>query len=413
MMRGFDKRVAVCLVLLAWVAYGSTANLALISDDYVYLMKAREYGAPSQLGALFADELYRSRATTIWITRFIDHFFGLSAAPYNFISIAIHALNVVLVYGLGRWRVIGYPVAFAAAAFFAVAERPHEAVMWFSALPDLLAFTFSLTAVHGYLGWLEGRSPWSLRSLSGVVASFVLGLLSKESAASMLAFFVLVLLLDPRSRWRHWAPLVPLTAVTGAYAALIFAASRNHLHLNDGTFVLGWHVIPVVLNSAARLFWVWGLAAAALFAMLRPRVADVKPVAFGLLWIVPALAPYSFLSYQGSVPSRHTYIANLGIALLVGAAGYLAWRRWRKDRIWAVGLLAAAMLIHNTGYIWLVKKPAFIERAQYTERLLEEAAHNPATPLHISKRTFPFNVELAHDVILLRTGQDRTVVLEQ
>ena len=409
-MRGFDNRAAVLLALLVWVAYGSTANLPFISDDYVYLVKAREYAAPATWGALFSDELYRSRATTIWITAILERLFGLVPTVYNGTSILFHALNVLLVYGLGRWRLIGWPVAFVAAAFFAIAERPHEAIMWYSALPDLLAFTFSLTAVHGYLGWLEGRRTWSLMAYSGTLLSLALGLLSKESAASAVAFLGLVLLFDPRARRIHWWALLPMAVVVAIYTGLILTAGASHQHLSDGTFVVGWHAVGVLLTSGARLLWIWGLAALALLLMLRPVSTHTwRTAGFALLWMVPALAPYSFLSYMSSVPSRHTYLANLGVALLIGLAGYAAFRQWRKDHAWAVGLLATAMLMHNTGYIWLYKKPALRERAEYTERLVEYAQHNSTSPLQISNRNFPFNLTLAHDAILVRTGQDRVV----
>ena len=110
-MRGFDRRAAACLALLVWVAYGSTANLGFISDDYVYLVKAREYAALSNWPSLFSDELYRSRATTIWITALLERGFGLLPLAFNLTSLAVHTLNVLLLYGLGRWRTIGWPVA--------------------------------------------------------------------------------------------------------------------------------------------------------------------------------------------------------------------------------------------------------------------------------------------------------------
>lgn len=409
-MQGFDKRVAVGLVLLVWVVYGSTANLPFISDDYVYLVKAREYAPPAAWGALFSDALYRSRATTIWITAALEGLFGLTPTAYYLLSLLVHALNVVLVYGLGRWRMVGWPVAMVAAAFFAMAERPHEAVMWYSALPDLLAFTFSLAAVHGYLGWLDGGRAWSLFGYGGAVLSFGLGLLSKESATAMLAFLALVLWFDGRAQRRHWLALIPLGIAVAAYAASILTSGPGHQHLGDGTFVLGWHFVLVILTSCGRLLWVWGLAALALIAMLRaPSPGGWRIAALGLLWMVPALAPYSFLSYMAEVPSRHTYLANLGVAWLVGAAGYAAWLRWRTDHAWAVGLLASALLIHNTAYIWLVKKPAFRTRADYTERLVEQAKRSPASPLVISEREFPFNLGLAQDTILVRTGKARQV----
>ncbi len=409
-MQGFDKRAVACLALLVWVVYGSTANMPFISDDYVYLIKAREYASPAAWSALFGDELYRSRATTIWITAALESLFGLRPTAYNLLSIIVHALNVLLVYGLGRWGVVGWPVAMVAAAFFAMAERPHEAVMWYSALPDLLAFTFSLTAVHGYLGWLEGRRAWSLLGYGGALLSLALGLLSKESAAAALAFLALVLLFDSRARRVHWMALLPIAAGIVVYTAAILAAGPSHQHLYDGTFVVGWHFLGVMLTSYLRLLWIWGLAALALLLMLRSTSPSTwRAVAFGLLWIVPALAPYSFLSYMSTVPSRHTYLANLGVALLTGAAGYAVWLRWRKDHAWAVGLLATAMLLHNTGYIWLFKKPAFRARAEYTERLIDRANHSAASPLVISAREFPFNLQLAQDAILVRTGKARVV----
>lgn len=406
-MKGFDKRVVACLALLVWVAYGSTANLGFISDDYVYIAKARAYAAPAQWPALFGDVLYRTRATTIWTTGLLDHAFGLLPVAFNLASILVHAANVMLLYGLGRWRPIGWPVAIVAAGYFAVAERPHEAIMWYSALPDLLALTFSLAALHGLLSWLRGQAAGAwLFSFS-----FLLGLLSKESATAMVAFAALILWFDPRAQRRHWAALAAMAAGVGLYAALIFARSASHYHLNDGTFVFGGHAVLVLFNSLTRLLWVWGVAALALLLLWRPLShKSLRAIGFALLWMVPALAPYSFLSYMNTVPSRHTYLANVGVALLAGVAGCAAWRRWRKQHRWALATLAAALVLHNTGYIWLVKKPAFAARAEYTERLIDRAARNAASPLPVSNRDFPFTPELARDAILVRTGQDRPVV---
>ncbi|MBY0503355.1 MAG: hypothetical protein K2X03_05590 [Bryobacteraceae bacterium] len=394
-------------LLLVWVAYGATANLGFISDDYVYIVKAREYAWPGDWPSLFRDPLYRCRATTIWITGALEWAVGVRAIPFNLASLVIHLLNVWLIYRLGRWRTFGWPVALVAAAYFAVAERPHEAVMWYSALPDLLALTFSLTALHGLLDWLSG-DRWGAIRLS---ASFLFGLLSKESAVAIVAFLALVLFLDDRARRRHWLVLALLTLLNVAYAALIFGTKDQHLHLQDGTFVFGWHALFVLLNSAARLLWGWGVAALLLLAIWRLATRQtLRPVAFGLLWILPALAPYSFLSYMNSVPSRHTYLANLGVALVVGVAGHAAWRRWGQRHTWAVVALAAAMILHNASYIWLVKRPAFEMRSAYTERLIQRARQNPAQPLPISNRDFPFSPELARDTILVRTGQFREVV---
>jgi len=231
---------------------------------------------------------------------------------------------------------------------------------------------------------------------------------------AMLAMLALVLVFDARAQRAHWLVLLPLTAFALVYAGFIFAAGDRHLHLQDGTFVLGWHALRVLLTSSLRLLWVWGVAALALLFLWRKELLrHWRAVSFGLLWMAPALAPYSFLTYMNAVPSRHAYLANLGVALVIGVAGYAAWQRWRKRHLWAVGVLAAALLLHNVGYILMLKKPAFVSRARYTEQLIDRAKHSPLNPLPISSREFPFSPELAHDAIQIGTGQNRTVIFTE
>ena len=40
--------------------------------------------------------------------------------------------------------------------------------------------------------------------------------------------------------------------------------------------------------------------------------------AVALVWMGLALVPYSFLTYSTQIPSRQTYLASAGLALLAG-----------------------------------------------------------------------------------------------
>src|SRR6185436_19909523 len=83
-----------------------------------------------------------------------------------------------------------------------------------------------------------------------------------------------------------------------------------------------------------------------------------------LAWMGIALVPYSFLTYSTQIPSRQTYLASAGLAILVGLAASVI-----TDRRIAVAVLAL-MLVHNVGYLWTKKRAQFVERAAPTSQLI-------------------------------------------
>jgi protein O-mannosyl-transferase len=118
-----------------------------------------------------------------WISHMADvQFFGLNPAGHHTISIALHAINVVLLFLLlnsatgFRWR------SFFVAAFFALHPLNVETVAWISERKSLLSMLFSLLAVACY-GWYA-RAPQAKKYLA-VVACFALALLSKPMAVTL------------------------------------------------------------------------------------------------------------------------------------------------------------------------------------------------------------------------------------
>jgi hypothetical protein len=97
---------------------------------------------------------------------------------------------------------------------------------------------------------------------------------------------------------------------------------------------------------------------------------------FAGVWYVAALMPYAFLTYMPRIPSRHHYLASGGMALLAGLAAVLLLAKVKRPRALAAAL-AAAFFLHNALYLWLYKRPQFVQRAEVTEGLLRMVAANP------------------------------------
>lgn len=192
---------AVVVVCVASFAYSRSLSLPLMSDDYGVILLSRVYGPLSGWSQLFSDALYRCRATNIVITYWLDQWFGLWPLAYSVTSLLLHSANCLLVLAFGFWPVIGWRIAVTAALCFAVFHEPQEAVIWYSASPELLVFLFSCSSLLCYIGWLRtGRRLLLIPCL----LLFGMALLSKESAVVTPALMALATLVERRKDRFAW-----------------------------------------------------------------------------------------------------------------------------------------------------------------------------------------------------------------
>lgn len=360
----------IWLVCAAFLPYLPFLSLPIISDTYTQIFLARQYGAPSGWADLAADPLYRCRATSLVLTWIVDSLFGASGLAHKVANLLVHAANVYLVYALGRWRLIGYRVSFPAALFFALYEGHQEAVVWVAALPELLMFLFALATLHAWVRWSDaGFAGW--RWPLAASGAFLLALASKESAVALVPVLAWVAWREAAARPRGWGLLSGFALTSCGYAALIFAASRDHLHLNDGTFSLQAPVWLTLPHSMSRMLWVWGMAGLLVMSLWGAYRRLARPLEFSALWMMVTLLPYSFLLYMDRVPSRHTYFAAAGLALIIGMAFATARARWQAP--WVAPALVALIAAHNCGYLWAKKLPQYERRAEPTERFIDFA----------------------------------------
>jgi len=374
------SRILVILALLALIAYIPTLWQPLLEDDYPNIAQARTLGL-----RIVTDPIFGVRSTSFLLMDGIYTLFGMHAAAYYAALILLHILNTWLVYALGYWSEIGYQVSAYAAGFFAVFEAHQEGIMWLSGATEPMLFLFGVAAFLCWLRFCAGRG-W-LWCLAAVLA-FIGALYSKESAVILVALFAL-----PR-RKLPW--LAPFAAIAAAFAAHVFHTRSYSFRFNDGSFSLHapfWLTWP---NSFARLFWVWGLLAIVTLLVLKPEHWKTR-LAIGLAWTGLALIPYSFLTYSTRIPSRQTYLASAGVALIVGTAlAAIAHRRA------ILATACALILIQNVGYLWTRKRAQFLARAAPTDQLIALARKTDG-PIYVE--CFPRPRIVADAAVELTTGR--------
>ena len=392
------------IAVLCLLAYWRALSLPLISDDYLQVGLSRDYGPVSGWGNLAADALYRCRATSLFLTYWTERCFGFSPFVFNVSSLIVHILNSWMVLALGTWRIVGWRVSFFAACFFAVYQGHQEAVMWYAALPELLVFLFAMACLLFWIRWLQSVSTGKVWYAASLIC-YVLALFSKESAVAVVPLLGLALCLE-RTGWkRRLLALVPFAVLAVLYFAMIYATRDQHQFFHDGTFSVHgpfWLVVPF---SFGRLLWIWGLLS--LLALLYWRARQFLTLIWvASAWIVVTLLPYSMLTYMSRVPSRHTYFASAGLALIVGAA-FLTFRERARTRTWAVGGLACLIIVHHCVYLWTKKQNQYLVRAAPTEVLLQRASHADGA---ILLGCFPYDRSVAVAAVGVRYGPHTKVV---
>jgi hypothetical protein len=230
---------------------------------------------------------------------------------------------------------------------------------------------------------------------------FALALLSKESAVVVVPLAGLLWLLNARD-WK--TPIVVLAGmgiVSAFYSYGIFTAGHNHLHLKDGTFSALAPFWKTVAISALKMMWPWGLMSfGALWLSGARRYTSLLGMA--AIWVIVTLLPYSFLTYMARVPSRHTYWASLGLAVLVGCAWVsLARSSVPAIRKWAP-LFALVFVAGNCGYLWTKKFDQYKRRAEPTEHFLRFAAQ-ANSPVRVL--CSPYGLEAYQRAAQIRLGK--------
>jgi hypothetical protein len=156
---------ALCVAVTASV-FALTLRDGFGSDDFTWLAWARRAGLADILGAFKLWKVGHEMPLMHVAFSLQYSLFGLHASGYRLMSIGVHAINVILVYEIGR-RILRSPrPALLAALLFAVQPAHSQAVMWDGAVQHLLATAFYLGALLAEVGPPVASATWRLRTLT-------------------------------------------------------------------------------------------------------------------------------------------------------------------------------------------------------------------------------------------------------
>ena len=376
----------LAIVGLVFVAYSNSFQAALVFDNASAIGEdPRIRGATAEnIEAILRGRYWYGNsgraATTPWYRPFTTFSYlvnyavlgnGPRPAGYHWVNLALHEVNVALVYALGVLVLGETAPAWALAAIWGLHPLLTEAVTNIVGRADLLA-AFGVLA--GLLCHVRSASAAGWRRvawLAGLAGAQAVGLFSKENAAVLPGIMLLYDLTWPeRASWRRRAAAYAAAALP--FAAYLYFRSGLHWHavievtenplVSAGFWttrltavkVIGEYlwlfVWPARLSAdytynAVPLFgwrlWNWEdakaivalaicLGAALLAVLLAVRSSRTgKPLLFFLFFFFMALSPTSNLVVLvgSTMAERFLYLPSVGLAGCVVAAIYALGQR--------------------------------------------------------------------------------------
>ena len=370
------------------MAYAPALNNGFIADDFVLL----KYSDNLKQDFLFLFQVppLNFRMTSIALYGLLKSVFGYRSEYFYVFSILLHFVTALLFWRFLRLITGGKAVAFAGAAMFAVFSNPQEAIMWVTAVHEVLQGLFILCTL---LAWLKKRYV-----LSAVF--FFFALFSKESA-------LMVLALVPMLQWQqhkklfpaaYWVLLLPSTVFI---AAFLYTWSTNPM-IQSSIYVISPRAAVVAVKTLLHLFWPWLVVLLILFRLDLRRWPEPRPLLATAGAMFVTILPYIFLTYSSYIPSRQLYIVSM---VLTWSMASLLLKLRPKLQI----AFAAAFFAVNVQSLWFKQDTQFERRAASTTQLLQVLRSHQPTQILIFDFPYPYP-DIAKDVSFLVPGWTRDLV---
>jgi len=308
-------------------------------------------------------------------------------AGYHWINFLLHFGNVLLVYLLGLKLMQDSRPAAALAGLWSVHPVLTESVTNIVGRADLLA---GMAVVGGLLLYLKGAESEGRRRLmwfAGLFGAALVGMFSKESAATLLGVVVLYELTWWKERrkakelaWGCAAIVLPFLAMWAQRTAVLAAAGHSELPFTDNPLVGAdfWTgrltAVKVMARSLGLIGWPGRLssdysyrqiplASGTLedwFSWLAMAAAAAGVVLF-LRWSRTGffLACFAFITYLPTsnwlfpigtiMAERFLYLPSIGVMGCVVLAGHAAARHYHALRlaVIAAGIVAACLAVRT------------------------------------------------------------------
>jgi hypothetical protein len=340
----------VALLLVVYVAYAGTLDQFFIADDFAHLGSLREVRAPlyRYLDPTFSysDPVTRARYVPLqmFVLLALTRSFGLHAAAYHAVSIAVHAANALLVGHLSRVVLRSAAAGALSALLFAVTRVNAQNVCWMGCIPNLVGTTLVFSSVALYLR-RRGLASWLLGPIL-LVAS----LLCRSDFVVAVAFLIPLWARDAILRRRRSAARFAILAFAGTGAVLVlerislqhFPEPRMEMGVAPRRFFafLADLFAPWVAPPAIKAAVVIGVLGAAALTRDRRLVYALYGIALGAIF-------WTVVVYLALSP-RYLY-AYTALSAMVLAS--LLCRTHRRAATW-IGERAALLVALTIGMLW-------------------------------------------------------------
>ncbi len=410
------RRGLAALLLLTAAAYVPVLSNGFVYDDLQYLEENPLFSRGPSLStvpAAFAHLYAGNWHPLTWLSHAADlAVFGSRPAGHHAVNLALHLVNVLLVFRFLTSLAGARGPALLVAALFALHPLNVETVAWVAERKNLLSTLFGLLALLAYLSAGRGGGRGRL------VPVFLLMAVSLLCKPMLVTLPAILLALDfwPLRRfagWRTVAEKVPFLALSAASSAVTILAQGTGLPgfaefplwtraanavLSGGRYLLH-AAFPVGLaayypHPRTEVPWAGVAASAAVLAVALVfawRWRRTRPwLAFGLAFYLVTLAPVIGMVQTGgqALADRYAYVPLLGI--FAAAAFALGALRGRARRVATVSAgillpLLAALTFRQAG-VWRDAETLFSHAIAHTGdnavaqynlgRAIEEAGRN-------------------------------------
>jgi tetratricopeptide (TPR) repeat protein len=357
--KSVQTAIASLVIFLAvWVVYMNSIGNEFLWDDGAGIVFNKHVKDWNYFFNFFFQSMYagngiivdywRPAVLTVFAVEW--HTFLMWPGGYHIVNITLHAINALLVFYLFRALFGRFFIAFLTALVFGIHPLNTEAITYISGIADPLCALFVLLGTVAYVQ--AGKETGHRRKrlyLFAVLLSFILALLSRESAIMMPGLLFLVDVFNKRSEMKTWRDInIPFKTITpfllfdGIYIILrltilnftkglsgslsfqlplyeriftFFHAFLQYLqlifapvHLHMERFLSPEHTLmsaPVLLG---------GIFLALVIFLIFKTFKTIPEVSFGLAWFLIALSPSMniFMPAATAIAEHWLYISLSG-----------------------------------------------------------------------------------------------------
>ncbi len=337
---------------------------------------------------------------------------GRSSSCYHWLSILVHAAAGVAAAIMARGLSGSWSLGVLTGVLFVLQPAPVEAVVWISAIGEVLSAAFFVLTVWLFYRANERCQVWPYVAACLTCAA---SLLAHESGVTLIAVLCLSVVLFPdletgeaRTGLSRIATAIrrlwPFLVITAAYGTVAYIVNSRNYVVTEGQYRIGTHIVRNVLGAIVTLsVGPRGTVALVIVSLLClwSAVAAAPRVQFYTAWTVITLLPSA--GFVGGLSSRYLYLPAIGFA---GLTAELVWwarrplRRWASAGVAVWWAILVGLLIRNAAFAgknvrtWELASAPYLTYVSMVRELYPVAARGatidvPSPPSPISPHYIP------------------------